>query len=111
MNEQEFQNLYAALIYLSGPGGATAWFIAVSSFFTNMRERGAFVKWQPWQMQVLVMAVSLAVPAIALGVVLYVPREVVESLQPWWAFIGAVSIAYLVQQGFYFFNKPGKDAG
>lgn len=111
MPEVNYQDLNAVLTYLAGPLGAVAWFIFVSGFIRNLREKGAFTSWQPWFMQLFVLAVSMAVPFGALAIVQNVPPAIIEGLQPWWAMLAAISIAYLVQQGYYLASKPGKDKG
>ena len=88
----EYQNLQELLVYLSGPIGAVAWFILVSSFVRNLREKGYMEKWASWLVQL-------------------VPPEVIITLQPWWALVASVSFAYLVQQGYYVITKPGKFMG
>lgn len=111
MNEIDYATLNTVLVYLSGPAGAVAWFVLVSNFVRNLREGGGMAKWPFWAVQVLMLVVSLAVPLSALVIVQNVPPDVIAGLQPYWALIAVVSVAYLYQQWHYLVTKPGKETG
>lgn len=111
MNEVNYLNFVAFLSWLAGPAGSVAWFVAVSSFVRNLREQGGLANWTFWQVQLAVAAVSFLPPFGALALVRYVPLENLEAVQPWWALVAALAVAYLVQQGYYLATKPGKDKG
>ncbi len=105
-----YQNLNELLAWLAGPVGALACFVYVSNLIRGLRDDGKLLKLSPWQVQLLVMGVSLVIPIGALVVVTVLPPETIAQAQSIYAIVATIAVAYLGQQGWYKISK-GDDLG
>jgi len=96
-----YENLYQFLVWLAGPAGTIACFIFVSNLVRNLRDAHKLENLSSWQVQTLVLVLSLLGPGMALGVVQLVPAETIAQYQDVWAILSVIAVSYLTQQGWY----------
>lgn len=105
----DYQNLNELLAWLAGPVGALACFVYVSNLMRGLQDDGKLTKLSPWQVQLLVMGLSLVIPLGALVVVTVLPPETIAQAQSVYAIIATIAVAYLGQQGWYKITKNDSD--
>lgn len=93
------------LATLAGPAGTLALLAFFSDYIRNLREQGDMDGWKPWQVQLMVAAVTLVVPLIALAITTFVPQTTLAALEPLWAIIGTWAVAYLGTLGIFKLSK------
>lgn len=106
-------NLLEMLPFLASAAGISAWMLIVSNTVRNWREspddQSPIAIWirglTSFALTLLVFAVDVSVPLAAYVVLNTVPVEVLESLQPHFAFAFILITAFLAQQGWFQVTK------
>ncbi len=101
----DLPKLVEFLSFIAGPAGTLAVFVFVSDLIRNVMEDGGLANWLAWHVQLLVLGLSLVIPVAALLIITFVPATVLASAEPFWAVIGTLSVAYLVQLGYFKLSK------
>ena len=107
----DYKDLNTFLAWLAGPVGALACFVYVSNLIRGLQDDGKLTKLSPWQVQLLVMGISLVVPIGALVIVTVLPPETIAQAQSVYAIIATIAVAYLGQQGWYRLTKEDGTTG
>jgi len=107
----DYKDLNTFLAWLAGPVGALACFVYVSNLIRGLQDDGKLTKLSPWQVQLLVMGISLVVPIGALIIVTVLPPETIAQAQSVYAIVATLAVAYLGQQGWHKITKNDGTTG
>lgn len=95
----DFTDLNGVLVWLVG-AGITVWTINVSDFFRNY-EGEWFVALSDFWRQVVVVGAMASLPTVAYVILAVVPPDVIDALQPHYAFLATLFTAIVAARGFF----------